>query len=89
MINNATATSRLEANMAIELLNGSLKIDVFFDKDDKEYDDNICVSLKEYGPEDEKIFYAGETDIFITPDEARKLAELLIAAAENSSQGSR
>jgi hypothetical protein len=75
--------------MAIELLNGSLKIDVFFDKDDKEYDDNICVSLKEYGPEDEKIFYAGETDIFITPDEARKLAEMLIAAAEISSVGSR
>ena len=75
--------------MALELLNGSLKIDIYFDKDDKEYDDNICVSLKEYGPDDEKIFYAGETDIFITPDEARKLAEMLIAAAESSSQGSR
>ena len=75
--------------MAIELLNGSLKIDVYFDKDDKEFDDNICVSLKEFGPEDEKIFYAGETDIFITPDEARKLAEMLTAAAESSSQGSR
>ena len=75
--------------MAIELLNGSLNIDIYFDKEDKEYDDNICVSLKEYGPEDEKIFYAGETDIFITPDEARKLAEMLIAAAERSSQGSR
>jgi len=75
--------------MAIDLLNGSLNIDIYFDKEDKEYDDNICVSLKEYGPEDEKIFYAGETDIFITPDEARKLAEMLIAAAESSSQGSR
>lgn len=75
--------------MAIELLNGSLKIDVYFDKNDKEYDDNICVCLKEYGPEDEKILYAGETDIFITPDEARKLAEMLITAAESSSQSSR
>ena len=75
--------------MAIEILNGSLKIDVYFDKDDKEYDDNICVCFKEFGPEDEKIMYAGETDIFITPDEARKLAEMLIAAAESSSQGSR
>ena len=75
--------------MAIELLNGTLKIDVYFDKDDKEYDDNICVCLKEFGPEDEKILYAGETDIFITPDEARNLAEMLIAAAESSSQGSR
>ena len=75
--------------MAIELLNGSLRIEVYFDKDDKEYDDNICVCLKESGPEDEKILYAGETDIFITPDEARRLAEMLLAAAENSSQGSR
>ena len=75
--------------MAIELLNGSLKIDVYFDKDDREYDDNICVCLKEFGPEDEKILYAGETDIFITPDEARRLAEMLVIAAESSSQGSR
>jgi len=75
--------------MAIELLNGSLKIDIFFDKNDKEYDDNICMCLKEYGPEDEKILYADETDLFITIEEARKLAELLIAAADLSSQGSR
>ena len=75
--------------MAIELLNGSLNVDIYFDKEDKEFNDNICISLKEYGPEDEKIFYAGETDIFITPDEARKLAEMLIAAADLSSQGSR
>ncbi len=75
--------------MAIELLNGSLKIDIFFDKNDKEYDDNICLCLKEYGPEDEKILYAGETDLFITADEARKLAEMLIEAAESSSLGSR
>ena len=75
--------------MAIELLNGSLKIDVFFEKNDKEYDDNICVCLKEYGPEDEKILYADETDLFVTAEEARKLAEMLIEAAERSSQGSR
>jgi hypothetical protein len=75
--------------MAIEILNGSLKIEVFFDKSDKEYDDNICVCLKEYGPEDEKILYASETDLFITAEEARKLAEMLTEAAERSSQGSR
>lgn len=75
--------------MAIELLNGSLKIDIFFDKNDKEYDDNICMCLKEYGPEDEKILYANETDLFITIEEARKLAEMLIAAADISSQSSR
>jgi hypothetical protein len=75
--------------MAVEILNGSLKIDIFFDKSDKEYDDNICVCLKEFGPEDEKILYAGETDLFITAEEARKLAEMLTEAAERSSLGSR
>ncbi|MDP2966506.1 MAG: hypothetical protein Q8N39_10825 [Pelolinea sp.] len=75
--------------MAFELLNGSLKIDVFFEKNDKEYEDNICVCLEEYGPEDERIFYADETNLFITAEEARKLAEMLIEAAERSSQSSR
>ena len=75
--------------MAMEILNGSLKIDIFFEKNDKEYDDNICICLKEYGPEDEKILYAGETNLFITADEARKLAEMLVEAAERSSQASR
>jgi hypothetical protein len=75
--------------MALELLNGSLKIDIYFDKTDKEFDDNICMSLKEYGPEDEKILYAGETDLYITADEARELAKMLAEAAESSSQGSR
>jgi hypothetical protein len=75
--------------MAIDILNGSLNVDIYFDKSDKEYDDNICVCLKEFGPEDEKILYAGETDLFITPEEARQLAAMLTEAAERSSQGSR
>jgi hypothetical protein len=75
--------------MAIDILNGSLNVDIYFDKSDKEYDDNICVCLKEFGPEDEKILYAGETDLFITPEEARQLAAMFTEAAERSSQGSR
>lgn len=75
--------------MAIELLNGTLKIEVFYDRADKEYEDNICVCLQESGPEDEKILYAGETNIFINADEARKLANMLIEAADRSSHASR
>ena len=75
--------------MAFELLNGSLKIEVYFDDSDKDYDDNICVCLKECGPEDERILYADETNLFITADEARKLAAMLNAAAERSSLASR
>lgn len=75
--------------MAHELLNGSLEIDIFYENRDKEYDDNICVCLKEYGPDDEKILYATETNLYITAEEARNLAELLTKAADLSSQGSR
>lgn len=75
--------------MAIEMMNGSLVVDVFYDQRDKDYEDNICICIKEYGPEDEKVLYANETNLLITPEEARKLAELLRKAADNSSHASR
>ena len=75
--------------MAIKLLNGSLKIEIFFDKKDREYEDNICVCVREFGPEDEKILYAGETNIFINAEQARELAEMLTTAADHSSHASR
>ncbi len=75
--------------MAIKLLNGSLKIEVFFDKKDREYEDNICVCMQEFGPGDEKILYASETNIFINAEQARELAEMLSTAADHSSHASR
>lgn len=75
--------------MALQLLNGSLKIEIFFDRSDKEYEDNICVCLHEFGPEDEKILYAGETNIFINADQARELAKMLVTAADHSGHASR
>ena len=75
--------------MAIELLNGSLKIDVFYDKHDRDYEDNICVCVREFGPEDEKVLYAGETNIFINSEQARGLAEMFLKAADHSSHATR
>jgi len=75
--------------MGIDLLNSSLKIEIFFDANDREYEDNICICIQEYGPEDEKILYAGETNLFISAEEARKLAQMLLAAADHSGHGSR
>lgn len=75
--------------MALELLNGSLVVDIFYDKKDTEFEDNVCICLKEYGPEEEKILYAGETNIFLTPEEARNLANLLLKAADQSSHATR
>ena len=71
------------------MINGSLKIEVFFDPKDKEYEDNICICVRECGPEDEKILYASETNLFINAEQARALAELLTTAADHSSHASR
>ncbi len=75
--------------MAVELLNDSLKVEIFFEKNDKEYEDNICVCIQEFGPEDEKILYAVETNLYINAEQARQLAEMLITAADQSSHASR
>jgi hypothetical protein len=79
----------LEVEMAIELLNGSLKVNIFFDPKDREFEDNVCICVKELGPDEEKILYADETNIFLTAEEARKLADLLREAADKSSHASR
>lgn len=71
--------------MAIYLLDDSLQVSVYFDSSDADYDDNICVSLVEECPEDEKILLAGETNIYLTPAQACQLAQALLTAAKDSS----
>lgn len=75
--------------MTISLLDGTLKVGVFFEKGDHEFEDNVCICLKEECPEEEKILYAGETNIYITPEQARELANMLLEVANHSSHGSR
>ncbi len=75
--------------MAIELLNGSLKLEIFYDKRDREYEDNVCLCFKETGPDEEKVLYANETNLYIKPEDARRLAQLLLDAADQSSHATR
>ena len=74
--------------MAIELLNGSLKLEIFYDKRHREYEDNVCLCLKETGPDEEKVL-ANETNLYIKPEDARRLAQLLLDAADQSSHATR
>lgn len=67
--------------MPIQLLDGSLTVDVFYEPSDSEYEDNICISFIECCPEEEKVFFAGETNLFLTPRQAQQLAQALLAAA--------
>lgn len=70
--------------MEIKLLGGELIINICFENSDKEFDDNICLKFHEPCIDDARIFRASETNLYITPQEARDLAEILLKAAEAS-----
>lgn len=70
--------------MPIYLLDHSLKVDVFYDPLDSPYDDNICVSILESCPDEERIFLYDQLNLYITPGQARQLAEALLKAAKDS-----
>ncbi|MGW8179838.1 MAG: hypothetical protein ACWGQW_13920, partial [bacterium] len=69
--------------MSISLLDNSLTVDIYFEETDQEYEDDICISFSEDCPDDEKIFKADETNIYITPDQACLLVLALQRAMES------
>lgn len=71
--------------MTIYLLDKSLQVDICYEEGDSEYEDNICMSIIEDCPDEEKLMRADETNLYMTPAEARQLAEALLAAADKSS----
>lgn len=70
--------------MSIHLLENSLKVNIYYDENDCAYDDNICVSIVEDCPEEEKIFRAEETNMYLTPEQAIQLIQALKAATSES-----
>ncbi len=70
--------------MNIYLLDNSLQVKIYFDKQDCNFKDNVCIKLTEDCPEDERLFRAEETNVFLTPKQARQLALALLNAAEES-----
>ncbi|MBW6472453.1 MAG: hypothetical protein K0B14_04960 [Anaerolineaceae bacterium] len=70
--------------MQIKLLGGELLVNICYENSDKEFDDNICLSFNEPCLDDTRIFRAAETNLYITPQEARELAEILLKAADAS-----
>lgn len=68
----------------ILLLDESLRVRIFYDCDDCDYDDDICVSFHEDCPADEKLFKVDETNIFLTAEQATALAMALVKAANES-----
>ena len=72
--------------MSLILLDDTLSVDIYFEPSDDQFDDNVCISLWESCPEDEKIFIADETNIYLTPNQAHELAKMLLDAV-NASEG--
>ncbi len=70
--------------MTINLLEGALQIDIFYDCEDQDLEDNICVQVIESCPSDERLLRAGQTHIFLTPSQARELGGALLQAAQHS-----
>jgi len=68
--------------MTLSLLDNSLKVGIYFEETDREFDDDICISFSEDCPAEEKIFRADETNIYVTPDQACLLILALQRAME-------
>ncbi|HZW03130.1 MAG TPA: hypothetical protein VFF68_04340 [Anaerolineaceae bacterium] len=72
--------------MAIFLVDETLRIEVRYEPEDEDLRDNICLCILEDCPDEERLFRAEETNIYLTARQARELAEALLNAAEHSLQ---
>lgn len=70
--------------MYIYLLDNTLRVKIFHDPQDREYDDNICVSIDECCEEEEKVFRTDESNLYLTANQAQQVALALLNAAEAS-----
>jgi len=70
--------------MEILILDDTIKIVVYYERQDSDFSDNICISFEEDCPDDERIFRANQTNIYLTCEQARKFALALYNAAEVS-----
>jgi hypothetical protein len=70
--------------MTIHLLEDTLQIDIFYECEDCDMEDNICIRVIERCAPEEQLFCAGETNIYLTPQQARALGQALIGAANQS-----
>jgi hypothetical protein len=70
----------------LSLLDGELKVAVELDDSEKGYQDNIKLIFLENSSPEVALFKADETSFGLTSEEARQLAQWLIAAADKNDQ---
>lgn len=67
---------------AITLLDNSLKLTIYYDDNDSEYEDNICLHFQEDCPEAERLFRVEDTSFYITAEQAALIVLELSRALE-------
>jgi hypothetical protein len=72
----------------IVLLDESLQIEIYFDNEDCDLDDNICLKITESCQDDEKIFRHDESHLFMTRAQAEEFANALLEAVQSSRDSS-
>ena len=70
----------------IHLLDDSLEVEIFFDKEDCGYIDNICLRITESCEEEEKVFHHDENNLYITLEQAKALVDALNNSIQLSQQ---
>ncbi len=68
------------------ILDDTLRVSVKYEKQDGDLKDNVSLSIYESCPEDEKLFIADETNMYLTKEEAILLANALLNAVRHSRQ---
>ena len=69
--------------MAVKILDDTLTFEAFIDHEDSGFEDDVCLRFTETCPEEEKVFYAGESNLYVTRQQARQIVgEILKALGE-------
>ena len=68
--------------MKIKLLDGSWDVEVFLDRSEPAYDDNVFLSISEECPQEQKLIKGNQITLGITAADARELAQRLLEVAE-------
>lgn len=72
--------------MAVKILDGSIIFEAFIDHEDAEFEDDVCLRFTETCPEEEKVFYGGENNLYVTREQARKIAVEILKALDETDE---
>ena len=68
--------------MAVKILDDTIEFEAFIDHEDNGFEDDVCLRFTETCPEEEKVFYGGENNLYVTREQALKIAVEILKALE-------